>query len=87
MTTPIPNIWHDIPRQEIVWHPTVIAERCTGCGLCATSCGKNVYAFNYEANKPVVVAPHRPAWLDAPPARTYAPGTRSNSRRPATSAN
>jgi len=28
-----------------------------GVGLCVTSCGKNVYAFDYEANKPVVVAP------------------------------
>ena len=51
------NQWHGIPRQEINWHPTIIAERCIGCGLCVTSCGRNVYAFNYEANKPVVVAP------------------------------
>jgi len=57
MTTPVPNTWHDIPREQIVWHPTVIAERCTGCGLCVTSCGKNVYSFDYQANKPVVVAP------------------------------
>lgn len=49
--------WHGILRDEISWHPTVIKERCTGCGLCVTSCGKNVYAFDYEANKPVVVAP------------------------------
>lgn len=51
------NLWHGIPRQEIKWYPTVVAERCIGCGLCVTSCGKNVYAFNYETNKPVVVAP------------------------------
>lgn len=49
--------WHGIPREEIEWYPTVVADRCIGCGLCATSCGRGVYAFDYEANKPVVVAP------------------------------
>jgi DNA-binding transcriptional ArsR family regulator/NAD-dependent dihydropyrimidine dehydrogenase PreA subunit len=55
----IPNntTWHGIPREKIEWHPTIIADRCVGCGLCATSCGRNVYAFDYENNKPVVVAP------------------------------
>lgn len=54
--TPKPT-WHGIPRDQINWHPTVIAERCIGCGLCVLSCGKNVYSFDYETNKPVVVAP------------------------------
>ena len=49
--------WHGIPRENIVWHPTLIAESCVGCGLCVTSCGKNVYSFDYETNKPVVAAP------------------------------
>ncbi len=49
--------WHDIPREEIEWHPTVIADRCVGCGLCTTSCGRGVYAFDYEENRPVVVKP------------------------------
>ncbi len=49
--------WHGIPRTEIHWNPTVIPDRCTGCGLCVTSCGQGVYAFNYEENKPVVVVP------------------------------
>jgi NAD-dependent dihydropyrimidine dehydrogenase PreA subunit len=51
------NAWHGIPREEIDWYPTVVAERCVGCGLCATSCGRGVYAFDYEANRPVVAAP------------------------------
>ena len=51
------NLWHAIPRAEIAWFPTVVADRCVGCGLCATSCGRNVYAFDYEANKPIVVLP------------------------------
>lgn len=54
--TPKPS-WHDIPREQIQWHPTIIAERCVGCGVCVTSCGKNVYSFDYESNKPVVAAP------------------------------
>lgn len=57
MTTPQPITWHGIPRDEIAWHPTVVAERCVGCGLCVTTCGKSVYAFDYVTNKPVVVAP------------------------------
>jgi NAD-dependent dihydropyrimidine dehydrogenase PreA subunit len=51
------NQWHGVPRAEIQWQPTVITDRCVGCGLCATSCGRGVYAFDYESNRPVVVAP------------------------------
>ncbi|MBN1453603.1 MAG: 4Fe-4S dicluster domain-containing protein [Anaerolineales bacterium] len=51
------STWHGISRETIRWHPTVIEERCMGCGMCVTSCGKNVYAFDYEINKPVVVSP------------------------------
>jgi CDP-4-dehydro-6-deoxyglucose reductase len=51
------DVWHGIPRGEILWHPTVAEERCIGCGLCATSCGRGVYAFDYARNKPVVVEP------------------------------
>jgi DNA-binding transcriptional ArsR family regulator/NAD-dependent dihydropyrimidine dehydrogenase PreA subunit len=49
--------WHGIPRDEIEWYPTLVADRCIGCGLCATSCGRGVYAFDYEANRPVVTTP------------------------------
>ncbi|RMF00980.1 MAG: hypothetical protein D6768_11670 [Chloroflexi bacterium] len=49
--------WHGVPREEIDWHPTVVAERCMGCGLCVTSCGRNVFAFNYETKKAVVANP------------------------------
>ncbi len=56
-TTPNNNTWHGIPRETIEWFPTIVSDRCVGCGLCATSCGRGVYAFDYEANKPVVVAP------------------------------
>ncbi|GAB4575564.1 MAG: ferredoxin family protein [Anaerolineae bacterium] len=49
--------WHGIPREEIDWFPTVVAERCIGCGLCVTSCGRKVYGFDYEANVAVVDNP------------------------------
>jgi DNA-binding transcriptional ArsR family regulator/NAD-dependent dihydropyrimidine dehydrogenase PreA subunit len=49
--------WHGVPRAEINWNPIVVPDRCIGCGLCVTSCGRGVYAFNYEENKPVVAAP------------------------------
>ncbi|MEM3577341.1 MAG: ferredoxin family protein [Candidatus Bathyarchaeia archaeon] len=49
--------WHGIPREEIKWHPTVERELCIGCGLCVLGCAANVYAFDYNQNKPVVVAP------------------------------
>ncbi len=49
--------WHGIPREEIHWSPTVVPERCIGCGLCVTSCGRKVYQFDYERNVAVVANP------------------------------
>jgi NAD-dependent dihydropyrimidine dehydrogenase PreA subunit len=51
------NQWHGIPRENIQWHPTVVTERCIGCGMCVTSCGRGVYAFDYDGNQPVVFKP------------------------------
>jgi NAD-dependent dihydropyrimidine dehydrogenase PreA subunit len=34
-----------------------MADRCVGCGLCVTSCGRQVYGFDYERNRPVVANP------------------------------
>ena len=31
------------PRSEIVWHPTVDAVLCTGCGRCFDFCPQQVY--------------------------------------------
>ena len=50
-------VWHGVPREEIKWHPTVEKELCIGCGLCVLGCAANVYAFDFNENKPVVVAP------------------------------
>jgi NAD-dependent dihydropyrimidine dehydrogenase PreA subunit len=49
--------WHGIARAEIDWHPTVVDERCIGCGLCVTSCGRGVFAFDYDTKKAVVANP------------------------------
>jgi NAD-dependent dihydropyrimidine dehydrogenase PreA subunit len=49
--------WHGVAREDIDWHPNIMPERCIGCGLCVTSCGRQVYAFDYESNEPVVIAP------------------------------
>ncbi len=49
--------WHGIPRERIEWYPSLLGERCDGCGLCITSCVRRVFAFDYEASRPVVTAP------------------------------
>ena len=32
-------------------------DKCIGCGMCATSCGRGVYKFDYENKKSKVVNP------------------------------
>ena len=49
--------WHGIPRAEIAWYPTVATDRCIGCGLCVVSCGRGVFAFDYDTKKAVVANP------------------------------
>ena len=50
-------MWHNIPRADIEWAPKVVADRCIGCGLCVTSCGRKVYSFDYQKKLPVVTSP------------------------------
>jgi len=49
--------WKGIAREEIEWHPTVDKDKCTGCGMCVTSCGKNVFDFDPESRTSVVARP------------------------------
>ncbi len=49
--------WHGVSHQAIKWYPTIAADRCTGCGLCVTSCFRGVLAFDYEADQAAVVTP------------------------------
>ncbi|MCR4405019.1 MAG: FAD-binding oxidoreductase [Candidatus Acetothermia bacterium] len=49
--------WHGIPREQIVWHPTVDDDACIGCGTCVTGCGRLVYRFDFERKKAVIADP------------------------------
>jgi NAD-dependent dihydropyrimidine dehydrogenase PreA subunit len=50
--------FHGIPRDKIDWHPVIDESKCIGCGLCATTCGRNVYKFDYEKRKSKVANPN-----------------------------
>lgn len=49
--------WHSIPREKIKWHPTVDESKCIGCGMCVVGCGRKLYDFDFERNKPMVARP------------------------------
>lgn len=51
--------WKGIDRSEIDWNPKIDESKCTGCGMCVTSCGRKVFDFDYEHNKSVVARPHQ----------------------------
>ena len=50
--------WHGIKREEIDWHPVIDESRCVGCGMCATTCGRGVYKFDFDNKKSKVVNPN-----------------------------
>jgi len=49
--------WEGIPREEIDWHPTIQESKCVGCGMCITSCGRDVFDYDAEKKKAVVSRP------------------------------
>ncbi|MCM8764785.1 MAG: ferredoxin family protein [Candidatus Omnitrophica bacterium] len=49
--------WKGIPRQEIDWHPIIDENKCTGCGICFTTCGRNVFDYDKNRKKSVVARP------------------------------
>ena len=49
--------WHGIPREKISWHPVIDENKCIGCGLCATTCGRGVYRYDYKNKKSKVTNP------------------------------
>ena len=52
------DTWHGIDRNTINWHPVINESKCIGCGLCATTCGRGVYKFDYTKRKSVVANPN-----------------------------
>jgi len=59
--TAVPNKfdkWHGIDRNTIDWHPVIDEAKCAGCGICATTCGRGVYKFDYKRKKSKVVNPN-----------------------------
>lgn len=59
MLDPFFATWHGIDRTTIEWGPTIDPDKCTGCGLCVVTCGekRNVFGFNVDTKKSVVMAP------------------------------
>ncbi|MGQ4891440.1 MAG: 4Fe-4S dicluster domain-containing protein [Candidatus Njordarchaeia archaeon] len=52
------NEWFGVPRKEIKWYPMIDPGQCIGCGLCAAVCGRGVYKYDFEAQRPIVVYPY-----------------------------
>jgi len=50
--------WHGIDRKKIDWYPVIDESKCIGCGLCATTCGRRVYKYDYKNRKSKVVNPY-----------------------------
>lgn len=38
-----------------LWYPRIVVDRCDGCGMCVVSCNQEVFGFNDELNRPVIV--------------------------------
>ncbi len=50
-------MWKGADRTKIDWYPTVDGEKCIGCGMCVTTCGKNVFDYDWGRKKAVVARP------------------------------
>ena len=49
--------WKGADRGKIDWHPIIDKEKCVGCGMCATTCGRGVFDYEWEGKKSVVARP------------------------------
>jgi len=50
--------WRGIERKEIKWYPIIDENKCIGCGMCITACGRNVFEFDFKKNKSEVKNPY-----------------------------
>ena len=51
--------WKGIDRTKIDWAPEIDKDKCTGCGMCVTSCGRNVFDYDWEQEKAVTARPNQ----------------------------
>ena len=51
--------WKGVDRNKIKWNPKIEEKKCTGCGMCITSCGRDVFDFDKKKNKSVVARPNQ----------------------------
>jgi NAD-dependent dihydropyrimidine dehydrogenase PreA subunit len=49
--------WKGAAREEIDWAPRIDPEKCVGCGMCLTSCGRDVFDFDADKGKAVTARP------------------------------
>ncbi len=50
--------WWGIERTEINWFPTINYDKCAGCGICFISCGRRVFDWDTEKDRPYVARPY-----------------------------
>ncbi|RLI92267.1 MAG: hypothetical protein DRO95_02715 [Candidatus Altiarchaeales archaeon] len=50
--------WWEIDRREIEWYPIIDENKCIGCCVCVTTCGRNVFEFDFEKSKSKVKNPY-----------------------------
>lgn len=51
------SMWKGVPRDEIEWHPIIDTDKCTGCGMCVTSCGRKVFDYDKKEKISIVARP------------------------------
>jgi CDP-4-dehydro-6-deoxyglucose reductase len=49
--------WYGIARESISWNPTINPSACIGCGTCVTTCGRQVFRFDFAEKRSLVVNP------------------------------
>ena len=50
--------WNGVDLSTIEWNPKIDEKKCTGCGMCITSYGRNVFDFEEGKKKSVVARPN-----------------------------